>query len=65
MVPRTITCTDCGRVAIIRSYNRVEYNWLPSGRWGLALIRVLIDCPKCGVRVQSQKPSFDKIASGT
>ena len=56
MVPRKAICAGCGRVATIRAYNRVEYGWQPSGQWELALVRVTIDCPKCGVNVQVQKP---------
>jgi hypothetical protein len=56
MLPRTVSCDECGRTATVRGYGRVEYEWKESGQTGttleLKVARLTIDCPTCGVRVQ-------------
>jgi DNA-directed RNA polymerase subunit RPC12/RpoP len=60
MLPQTIRCEECGRKAVVRGYGRVEYDWSSASHGVAALnikaIRLTIDCPKCGVRVQEHRP---------
>jgi hypothetical protein len=61
MLPRTISCEECGRTAVVRGYGRVEYDWEPSGSVAttpqIKQIRLTIDCPRCGVIVQEHRPA--------
>jgi hypothetical protein len=67
MVPVSIICEDCGETAKVRGYGRVEYDWdnTESGTMQLTvkLIRLTVDCPCCGVKVQDHRPTTD--AAGT
>jgi hypothetical protein len=62
MLPRLITCEQCGETAVIRSYNRVEYDWQSSGQWEFTSVRLIIDCPKCGVKAQTHYPAGEAVA---
>lgn len=60
MLPRTITCENCGEKAYTRAYGRVVY---ASGGPGqivvepeIETINLTIDCPRCGVFVQVYHP---------
>lgn len=60
MLPRTITCENCGAKAYTRAYGRVVY---ASGGPGqivvepeIETINLTIDCPRCGVFVQVYQP---------
>jgi hypothetical protein len=56
MLPRSVSCDECGKTAIVRGYGRVEYDWKQSGQIATTLeikvARLTIDCPTCGVRIQ-------------
>jgi hypothetical protein len=59
MVPKTIACEDCGRIAIVRGSGRVEYEWPKISSDGqvaaiptINSIRLTVDCPACGVKIQ-------------
>jgi DNA-directed RNA polymerase subunit RPC12/RpoP len=60
MLPRTISCDECGEKAIVRGYGRLEYDWEPTAHAVTTLqikaVRLTIDCPTCGVRVQEHRP---------
>jgi hypothetical protein len=60
MLPQSVSCDECGESAIVRGYGRVEYDWEPDGRVAtkpkIKIIRLTIDCPTCGVRVQEHRP---------
>jgi rRNA maturation protein Nop10 len=64
MLPRTVTCEDCGEKAFVRAYGRVEYDWSPdepehgqiATKPRIKLLRLTIDCPKCGVKTQDIHP---------
>jgi DNA-directed RNA polymerase subunit RPC12/RpoP len=60
MLPRTVSCEECGERAIVRGYGRVEYTWHQTDHVAttleIELVRVTIDCPTCGVRVQEHRP---------
>ena len=60
MLPRSIICEECGESAMVRGYGRVEYAWGPPGGDTTTLeirsIRLTIDCPTCGVRLQEHVP---------
>ena len=64
MVPNTVLCEDCGRVAAVRGYGRVEYDWPKTITDGqvvtiptITSIRLTLDCPQCGVKVQDFYPN--------
>ena len=67
MLPRTVSCEDCGETAFVRAYGRVEYDWCPdepgSGQIAtkprIKLIRLTVDCPKCGVKTQDLHTDSD------
>ena len=56
MLPRSVTCEECGKAASARGYGRVEYDWKQTGQIGTTLeikvARLTIYFPACGVRVQ-------------
>jgi hypothetical protein len=59
MVPKAIACEDCGRIATVRGYGRVEYEWPKTSNTGqvaaiptINSIRLTVDCPVCGVKMQ-------------
>ena len=60
-MPRTVSCEECGERAIVRGYGRVEYDWDQTAHADTALqikvVRLTIDCPNCGVRVQEHRPA--------
>ena len=59
MLPRKVACDECDKTAVVRGYGRVEYDWdqtepvatLPK----IKVIRLTVDCPTCGVRVQDHR----------
>jgi hypothetical protein len=62
MLPRTVSCEECGKTAVVRGYGRVEYDWQPEAGSvatipNIKLIRLTIDCPSCGVIVQEHFPA--------
>ena len=61
MLPRMISCEECGETAQVRGYGRVEYSWRQTDQSPsnaeFKTIRLTIDCPKCGVRVQDYHPA--------
>jgi hypothetical protein len=61
MLPRTVSCEECGEFAVVRGYGRVEYEWQPTGPVvtmpEIKLIRLTIDCPNCGVVAQDHRPA--------
>lgn len=60
MLPRTVSCEECGERSIVRGYGRVEHEWDQAGHFATRLrlkaVRLTIDCPRCGVRVQEYRP---------
>ena len=70
MLPRSIPCEECGKNAPVRGYGRVEYDWNVDGRnvggtntgsnettaLTIRAVRLTIDCPHCGLRVQEHRP---------
>ncbi len=65
MLPRSVPCEDCGETACVRAYGRVEYDWGEEGPEAgkiatmphITMVRLTIDCPKCGVKTQEFRPS--------
>jgi len=64
MIPDAVYCEDCGRIAGVRGYGRVEYDWPETTMSGhvaaipvINLIRLTIDCPNCGVKTQDFWPN--------
>ena len=61
MLPQTVLCEDCGEQAAVRGYGRIEYDWESTqnapAKLQLKTIRLTIDCPYCGVRVQEHAPA--------
>jgi hypothetical protein len=63
MLPRSVKCQDCGQIALVRGYGRVEYDWpettTPDPETTIPTIksvRLTIDCPRCGVNSQEFYP---------
>jgi hypothetical protein len=63
MFPRNVTCEDCGKLAFVRGYGRIEYDWPENTTPGhetsiptINCVRLTIDCPHCGVKVQEFYP---------
>jgi transcription elongation factor Elf1 len=60
MIPRSVQCEECGEEAVVRGYGRVEYDWEEDSHSAATLkikaVRLTIDCPNCGVRVQDHRP---------
>ena len=63
MLPQTIACEECGAMAKVRGYGRMEYEWEEYHQVPTTLhikaIRLTIDCPHCGVYVQDFHPAFE------
>jgi hypothetical protein len=64
MFPRSIKCEDCGQIATVRGYGRVEYRWPKTTNTGsepttptIDCVRLTIDCPRCGVKSQEFFPN--------
>jgi hypothetical protein len=61
MFPRIVSCEECGQRAAVRGYGRVEYDWGQADNAATTLnikcVRLTIDCPRCGVRVQEHHPA--------
>ena len=61
MLPHIVSCEKCGESATVRGYGRVEYGWDQTGHVATTLqikmVRLTIDCPRCGVRVQEHRPT--------
>jgi transposase len=62
MLPRSVFCDECGENAVVRAYGRVEYDQPVQVATTLKIkvVRLTIDCPKCGVRVQEHRPDHDE-----
>ena len=63
MVPLDVICEDCGQIAMVRGYGRVEYDWPKTTNPGseattptINYVRLAIDCPCCGVKSQDFRP---------
>src|SRR5882757_1275624 len=63
MLPRSIICEDCGQIAMVRGYGRIEYDWPETTTRGpkpttptITSVRLTIDCPTCGVKSQEFLP---------
>jgi hypothetical protein len=64
MLPRTISCEDCGETAFVRAYGRIEYAWGPEcaadeqvdTQPQVKCVRLTIDCTHCGVKTQEFRP---------
>src|SRR3954454_22186474 len=63
MFPRNVKCDDCGRIASVRGYGRVEYDWPETTSVGhettiptITCVRLTVDCPRCGVKSQEFFP---------
>jgi hypothetical protein len=61
--PRSVKCEDCGQIAMVRGYGRIEYRWPETTKVGpeattptIDCIRLTIDCPRCGVKSQEFFP---------
>src|SRR5689334_22498386 len=64
MLPRSVNCHDCGQIASVRGYGRIEYDWPKSTPPGsetttptINYVRLTIDCPCCGVKPQDFYPN--------
>jgi hypothetical protein len=61
MLPHLVSCEECGESATVRGFGRVEYDWDQSDHVATTLhikmVRLTIDCPRCGVRVQEHHPA--------
>jgi hypothetical protein len=64
MFPRIVKCEDCGKIASVRGYGRIEYDWPETTTPGrettiptINTIRVTVDCPCCGVKSQDYFPN--------
>ena len=59
MLSRIVSCEECGERAIVRGFGRVKYDWDQTGHAATTLrikvVRLTIDCPRCGVRVQEHR----------
>jgi hypothetical protein len=63
MFPRIVNCEDCGQIASVRGYGRIEYRWPERPNVGresstptIDCIRLTVDCPTCGVKTQDFYP---------
>lgn len=63
MFPRSVKCEDCGQIAVVRGYGRVEYRWPKATKTApetttptIDCVRLTIDCPRCGVKSQEFFP---------
>jgi hypothetical protein len=63
MFPRNVKCQDCGQIAWVRGYGRIEYDWPETTNTGhestiptINCVRLTIDCPHCGVKPQEFFP---------
>jgi hypothetical protein len=63
MFPRIVNCEDCGQVASVRGYGRIQYDWPETTNSGheatiptIKCVRLTIDCPRCGVTSQEYFP---------
>ena len=64
MLPRSVICEDCGQIATVRGYGRIEYDWPETTTTGsetttptITCVRLTIDCPCCGVKPQEFFPT--------
>ena len=64
MLPRSVICEDCGQIATVRGYGRIEYDWPETTKAGskpstptINCIRLTVDCPRCGVKSQEFFPT--------
>jgi len=64
MFPRSVKCDDCGQIATVRGYGRIEYRWPETTNTGpepttptIDCVRLTIDCPRCGVKSQEFFPN--------
>ena len=53
MLPQSIACDECGKLAYVRGYGRIVYDWdAADDVLKLRSARLTIECPSCGLRVQ-------------
>lgn len=71
MFPRTVNCEDCGEIAAVRGYGRIQYNWPETTTPGretttptINYIRLTVDCPYCGVKSQDFFPTESAPSDG-
>jgi hypothetical protein len=61
MLLHIVSCDECGESATVRGFGRVVYDWDQTDHVANALhiimVRLTIDCPRCGVRVQEHHPA--------
>jgi hypothetical protein len=64
MFPRIVKCEDCGQIASVRGYGRIEYDWPEAATGGqestiptIICVRLTVDCPHCGVKSQEFFPN--------
>ena len=64
MFPRSVECEDCGQMAVVRGYGRIEYDWPETTMAGqeaiipaIICVRLTVDCPHCGVKSQEFFPN--------
>jgi hypothetical protein len=70
VLPRTVICQDCGQIASVRGYGRIEYDWPKTTASGpktttptLTCVRLTVDCPLCGVKSQEFFPEESSSAA--
>ena len=66
MFPHHVSCEECNESATVRGYGRLEYDWPDTGQPAsdnstvvptIRSVRLTVDCPHCGVRVQDHYPN--------
>jgi endogenous inhibitor of DNA gyrase (YacG/DUF329 family) len=67
MLPHSVTCDECGKEALVRGYGRIEYDWDdtddPAAMPTIRMMRLTVDCPTCGLRVQEHFPNSRPVGS--
>jgi hypothetical protein len=63
MFPRNVQCDDCGQVACVCRFGRIEYDWPQAANPGrettiprINCVRLTIECPHCGMKSQDFFP---------
>lgn len=72
MLPQYVSCDECDQQAKVRGYGRIEYDWpdpgqsdvdAPTATPQVRAVRLTVDCPHCGLRVQDHFPNGTRPAS--
>ena len=77
MLPQYVSCDECDQQATVRGYGRIEYDWpdparpdpgqseadAPPTTPQVRAVRLTVDCPHCGLRVQDHFPNGIRPAS--